>query len=107
MIRDATLGPITIQAPLTFGIGENVVIPGLFGMRIKVLQLFFILSMSSGTTLIYKSGSTPLSGPMQFLQSGAQDQDFIQLPLTCGMGEDFVISSSSGSGGGTIWYNQL
>jgi hypothetical protein len=105
MIHDDTLGPQTIQIPLSFtGIGDNIIIPGLFGKTTKVLQMFFVLNVASN--LLYKSGSTPLTGTMFFLASGSYFQDFIDLQLQCNLGDDFIINSTSGAGGGTIWYIQ-
>lgn len=107
MINDATLGPQTIQAPISFSAsGDNVVIAGLFGKQIKVLGFFF--TTAAATNIIYKSGSTPLSGTIVFSGNGSQVQDFIQLPLTCLIGDSFIMNSSNAViVGGTIWYNIL
>lgn len=101
---DDSLGASVQQAPINFsGAGDNTVINGTLGLRIKVLQFFFVIG--AATNLTYKSGTTPISGPLDFPGAGAQVQDFIQLPLTCNLGDSFVINSSNGvQVGGTIWF---
>jgi len=103
---DATVGASVTQAPINFSAsGDNIVIAGVAGQRIKVLQFFFVLA--AATNLIYKSGATALSGPMDYSSVGAQVQDFIQLPYTCNIGDPFIINSSNAvQVGGTIWYIQ-
>lgn len=104
---DATIGPLVQQIPINFSAsGDNTVIIGAVGMTIKVLQFFFVAA--AATNLTYKSGSTVLSGPLDFPSAGAQVQDFIQLPLTCNAGDSFVINSSAAvQVGGVIWYALL
>jgi hypothetical protein len=78
-------------------------VPGVSGYKIGILQFFFIIS--GAATLIYKSGTTALTGNLPFLANGAQVQDFIQLPLTCNDGDPFIINASvSVTLGGTLWY---
>jgi hypothetical protein len=103
---DATIGASVVQAPINFSAsGDNIIIPGVAGKRIKVLQFFFVLAAT--TNLTYKSGSTALSGPLDFGSNAAQVQDFIQLPYTCNVGDPFIINSSSAvQVGGTVWYVQ-
>ena len=103
---DATVGASVTQAPINFsGAGDNIIIGGVAGQRIKVLQFFFVLA--AATNLTYKSGSTSLSGPLDFSSIGAQVQDFIQLPMTCLIGDPFIINSTNAvQFGGTIWYIQ-
>lgn len=104
---DSTHGPMVSQIPLNFSAsGDNVVVPGITGLRIKVLQFFFVLA--GAVNLTYKSGAvTVLSGPMDFPSAGAQVQDFIQLPLTCNVSDPFVVNLSTGVQlGGTIWFIQ-
>lgn len=104
MIVDGTLGPQTIQAPISFSAsGDNVVILGTVGKIIKVLQLFFVVT--GNTSLVFKSGSTALTGTMDMLAHGSVVLDYIQLPLTCAAGNDFIINSGTAINiGGTIWY---
>lgn len=104
MINDATLGTPPIQIPISFtGSGNQIIVPGVIGFKVGVLQFFFVLSASS--TLTYFSGVTALSGALPFLANGAQVQDFIQLPLTCNDGDPFIINSSAPiTLGGTLWY---
>ena len=92
------------QVPINFtGSGDQVLVAGTVGSRIAVLQFFFIVSAS--VTLTYKSGATALSGPLAFLANGAQVQDFIQLPLICGDGDDFIVNASTAvTLGGTLWW---
>lgn len=103
---DATLGASVTQAVVNFSAsGNNIVIPGIAGKRIKVLQYFFVIA--AATNLTFQSASTPLSGPLDFGSNAADVQDFIQLPLTCLPGDAFIINSSSAvQVGGTIWYIQ-
>ena len=104
---DATYGSPIQQAPINFtGSGDQIVVGGIANQVIRVLQFFFILN--SASTLIYKSGSTALTGPLNFIASGAQVQDFIQCPLNClNPGDPFIINSSNNTTlGGTIWYVQ-
>lgn len=102
---DSTIGAQVLQAPLSFsGAGDNIVIAGVAGRSIKVLQLFLVIA--GATNLIYKSGATALSGTLTFGSNAAQVQDYIQLPLTCNPGDNFIINLSSGVVvGGTIWYS--
>lgn len=104
MISDTTLGSPVIQSPISFtGSGDQILVPGTSGYRIGILQFFFIIS--GAATLIYKSGTTALSGALPFLANGAQVQDFIQLPLQCNAGDPFIINAGSPiTLGGTLWY---
>jgi hypothetical protein len=104
---DATYGSPIQQAVINFtGSGDQIVVGGLAGYIIRVLQFFLVLSAPA--TLVYKSGSTALTGPLPFLASGAQVQDFIQCPLNClNLGDPFIINASASvTVGGTIWYVQ-
>ncbi len=103
---DATLGAQVQQAVVSFsGAGDNTVIAGVLGKTIKVLQFFAVIA--AATNLTYKSGTTALTGEMDYISAGAQVQDFIQLPLTCFSGDSFIINSSAGvKVGGTIWFIQ-
>lgn len=103
---DATVGASVVQAPINFSAsGDNIVIAGVLGKRIKVLQFFLVLA--AATNLTYKSGASPISGPLDFGSNAAQVQDFIQLPLTCNLGDPFILNSSNAVVvGGTIWYVQ-
>ena len=103
LLRD-DLVPFYDQIPLNFtGSGDQVVVTGAVGTRIAVMQFFFIVS--AGVTLTFKSGSTALTGPLAFLANGAQVQDFIQLPLMCNDGDNFVINAAgSVTLGGTLWF---
>ena len=104
MIVDTTLGTPVQMIPISFtGSGDQVVVPAISGYKLAILQFFFVISAPS--TLIYKSGASPVTGPMPFLANGAQVQDFIQLPISCNDGDPFVINSSASvTLGGTIWW---
>jgi hypothetical protein len=104
---DATIGPEVSQGVVNFSAsGDNVVILGLIGQRIKVLQFFLVFG--GAVNLIYKSGTTPISGTLTFLSNGAHVLDYMQLPLTCNPSDSFVINSSAAvQVGGTIWYAVL
>jgi len=103
LLRD-DLVPFYDQVPLNFtGSGDQVVVTGAVGTRIAVMQFFFIVS--TAVTLTFKSGSTALTGPLAFLANGAQVQDFIQLPLMCNDGDNFVINAAASvTLGGTLWF---
>ena len=103
LLRD-DLVPFYDQVPINFtGAGDQVVVTGAAGTRVAVLQFFFIVSAAVVLTL--KSGSTALTGPLSFLANGAQVQDFIQLPILCNDGDNFVINASSPvTLGGVLWF---
>jgi hypothetical protein len=103
LLRD-DLVPFYDQIPLNFtGSGDQVVVTGAVGTRIAVMQFFFIVSAAA--TLTFKSGSTALTGPLSFLANGAQVQDFIQLPLMCNDGDNFIINAAASvTLGGTLWF---
>ena len=103
---DATIGASITQVPINFaGAGDNIIIAGVFGQIIRVAQFLFVIA--DATNLIFKSGTTVLSGSMNFGSNAAIDQDFIQLPLHCNSGDSFIINSSNAVQiGGIIWYAQ-
>jgi len=103
---DDTLGSKVTQAAINFSTsGDNTIVSGVLNKTIRALQFFFVLA--GATNLTYKSGSTALSGALNFPAAGAQVQDFIQLPLTCNLSDSFVINSSAAvQVGGTVWYIQ-
>lgn len=81
-------------------------VTGVLGQRIKVLQFFLVIA--AGTNLTYKSGTTALTGGMDYSANAAHVQDFIQLPLTCNPGDSFIVNSTNAVQiGGTIWYIML
>lgn len=109
MITDATLGGVTYQIPINFAAsGDNVIIQGLVDKQLKVLQFFY--TVSDATVITFKSQTSPgvavpLSGMLVYGGNGAQVQDYMQLPLTCQVGDSFVMNSSAAvTVGGTIWY---
>lgn len=101
---DATVAANVQQAAVSFsGSGDNTVVVGLPNKQIKILQFFLVFA--GATNITYKSGVTTISGPMDFSANAAQVQDYMQLPLTCNVGDNFVINSSAAvQVGGTIWY---
>ncbi len=101
---DDSLGASVQQAVVDFTIaGDNTIVSGVLGQKIKILQFFIVIS--AATSLIYKSGSTALTGVMDYTGAGAHVQDFIQLPITLNSGDSFVINNSNGvQVGGMIWY---
>jgi hypothetical protein len=102
-LRDDLI-PWTNQVPISFtGAGDQVVVTGQTGTRIAVLQFFFIVSAT--VVLTFRSGATALTGPLSFLANGAQVQDFIQLPILCNDGDNFVINAASPvTLGGILWF---
>ena len=107
MIRDATIGAEASQIPLSFaGVGDNIIVTGLPGKQIKILQFFFVAAAATNITL--KSGATALSGQMAFTANMSMFLDFIQLPLTCNPGDNFIINLSAGVQiSGTLWFSQI
>lgn len=104
---DATIGAQVQQAAVTFSsLGDNVVVLGVAGKIIKVLQFFFVIGGAANIT--FKSGSTAITGSMPFSGAGAFVLDYAQLPLNClNAGDSFVVNLSAGVAvGGTIWYAQ-
>ncbi len=101
---DDSLGASVQQAVVDFtAAGDNTIISGVLGQKIKVLQFFLVIS--AATVLTYKSGSTALTGLMNFTGAGSHVQDFIQLPITLASGDSFVINNSLGvQVGGMVWY---
>ena len=106
MIVDSTLGAKVFQDVISFAAsGNNTIIAGIVGKRIKVLQIMF--TIASAGNLIFKSGSTALSGTFTFPASGSMVLDYIQLPLNCLPDASFIINASTAQiVGGTIWYIQ-
>jgi hypothetical protein len=105
MIVDATLGAEVQQSAVNFsGVGDNTVVAGIALTRIKILQLFFVCSQA--TTIQFKSAATLLSGPLPLTANGSFFMDYIQCPLMCNSGDAFIINSSAGAVGGTIWFIQ-
>lgn len=104
MIYDTTLGAKVLQAPISFSSpGDHTIIPGVNGLQVKVLQFFYVVS--AAVVITFKSNATPISGPLTYTGNGAQVQDYIQLPLTCNVGDSFVMNSDTAAVvGGTIWY---
>jgi hypothetical protein len=105
LIIDQTLGARSIQSPISFSsAGDNIVVSGVPGMYVKVLQFFLVVS--GPTILTFKSNASLLSGGMSMLANGAIVLDYIQLPLqTTSPGDNFIINSSAGvSVGGVMWY---
>ena len=103
---DATLGASVTQAAINFAAsGDNIVIAGAAGKRIKVLQLFYVVGAI--TNITFKSGTTALSGALNYPAAAAQVQDFIQLPINCNVGDAFILNSSSNvQVGGIVWFIQ-
>lgn len=78
----------------------------MIGKETKILQFFLVFA--GATNITYKSGTTVISGPMDFSANAAQVQDYMQLPLTCNPGDNFIINSSNAvQVGGTLWYAQI
>ena len=106
MIIDSTLGAKVFQDVISFAAsGNNTVVAGIVGKRIKVLQI--MLTVAAADNLIFKSATTALSGTFTFPASGSMVLDYIQLPLNCLPDDSFIISASTAAVvGGTIWYIQ-
>lgn len=100
-----TLGAQVIQTPINFsGSGNNTIVTGVAGQRIKVVRIFFVIAAASN--LQFYSGTTAITGLMEFAANGAFVLDFDKVPLSCINALDsFIINSSVAVQiGGTLWY---
>lgn len=94
-----------LQMPINLPIaGNHIVVPGIADKLIRVHRLKIISSFL--TTIIFKSGTTPLSGPEstfgQLLDFDAEHPWYTAEP-----GENFVIMlDTDAQMGGTVWYTQ-
>ncbi len=104
MINDATLGATVVQAPITFtGSGDQTIVLGTVGQRLKIIGLFWVVSDSVNITL--KSGASPLSGLLSMFAGGSFYRDFQQLPINCQVSDSFVINADAAiTLGGMVWY---
>ena len=99
-----SLGPKIIQKAVSFSAAtNNVVIAGVVGKLFKVVQIF--LALDANANLIFKSGTTAISGTIPMLANGSVTLDFPQ-PLTgVALDDGFIITSDSTANvGGTVWY---
>jgi hypothetical protein len=107
MIQDSTLGARSIQSPINLSAsGDNIVIAGVSGQLIKVLQ--FLLVAGGATTLTLKSGASLISGPMSLEAGGTLILPYSSVPIqTISAGDPFIINSSAAvSVGGIISFTQ-
>lgn len=86
--------------------GDATLVNGVENQIIRVYRIAF--NVGGPTQLIYKAGSTALSGAKPFLMGGAEYLDLSGEPwFTCGEGEDFILNSSEAvQVGGTVYYVQ-
>lgn len=93
--------------------GDNIILPAVAGKRYKILA--YILSSSGTNDIVWKSGTTALSGSMNMVAGGTiavhlGDQwPSGGLPvLTTSLGDAFIISlSASNVVGGHITYVEV
>lgn len=84
--------------------GDTILIPAIAGQAISVISL--IVSLETETTIQFKSGNTPFSGPQQILAMVLDELSGGPRYITA-KGEAFVISLGSAvQCGGTVWYRQ-
>ena len=102
---DSTIGARVTQIPVNFsGAGDTIIIPGVIGKLINILQFFLVFA--GDTNLTFKSAATAISGPISFLANGSFVLDYLQLPLSCNPGDNFVMNLSAGvQVSGTLWYS--
>lgn len=86
------------------GAGDHLIISGAAGQPINVTRV--VLSLASQTTVQFKAGSTPLSGPMPILQMVLDQQAGGGPWYTTAAGQGFIISLGVAgiSCGGTLWF---
>lgn len=81
--------------------GDTIVIPAVQGQPISVIAL--ILSLAEESTVQFKSGSTPFSGPQTMLAIGLDPQTSPW--YVTANGEPFVIALGTSVGcNGTVWF---
>lgn len=86
--------------------GDNQIIAAVAGKRILVHRLFVV--GGSATSLIFKRGSTNLSGAMSMSANGGLTFDITGEPwFVTGINEAFNINSSSGVQVGGVCYYDL
>jgi hypothetical protein len=96
-----------IQAVVGFNsLGDNVVVPGIKHLYIRIYKLFFI--PQSATSITFKSGQTAQSGPVPFTAFQGAIFDFDTKPwFTTLAGDDWIMNLSIGVLlAGTVWYTQ-
>lgn len=100
-----TIQDVLTTLPVNFSAsGDNVLVAGVIGKVIKVWRMFVVAD--DVTTLIFKDGSSPLSGPLSGklrIVLDLNDKPWYQTSP----GNDFVVHQSSGiQVGGTLWITQ-
>jgi hypothetical protein len=93
----AIFRPSAISLPINLaGIASHVVIIGKQGLSIKIVSLFF--TVSGATNVTFWAGAVPLTGPMDFGDSGEPKGIVIPFPfspLELDAGAGFIIQSST------------
>lgn len=106
--------PWPAESPIDFmATGDNAVVAGVPGLRVKVFQLFLVVS--ADTILVFKDGAgTVLTGPIEVLAYGSIVLDFVrgnreadQPWFTTSPGNAFVINQSGTAQiAGRLYYTQ-
>lgn len=106
--------PWPAESPIDFtATGDNAVVAGVAGLRVKVFQLFLVVS--AATTLRFKDdGGTNLTGPIAMLANGSIVLDFVrgsreadQPWFTTSPGNAFVINQTgTAQVSGRMYYTQ-
>lgn len=84
--------------------GNNIVVPGTANKRIQIHRLWIMFG--GNVDIVFKSGSTSLSGTLSMVTGGTFTLDISGEPwFPCGIGEDFIINlSDSISVNGMVYY---
>ena len=107
------IGPIDGQRTLVEGVvdngaagGDYTAIAGVANEFIRVYRIAIVIA--AATNIVFKSGSTALTGSMNFSSIGSIVLDQSGLPwYVTTPGASFIINSSNGVQiGGTVWYTQ-
>jgi len=76
--------------------GDNTIVAAVTGKKIRVLQ--YALVVSAATTVIWKSGTTPITGDMPFAANGGISSPFSPSGLfETSAGEALVLNLSAGN----------
>ena len=74
--------------------GDNTIVSGVTGKKIRVLQYAFICA--GAVTVTFKSGTTPISGDMSFASNGGISTPFSPVGIIeTAAGEDLVLNLSA------------
>lgn len=102
-LRDSNLQTSVVSFNST---GDNTIIAAVANQGIRVYKIFFVADAT--TTIVFKNGSTALSGSIPLFAGGAFVLDVSQEPwFMTSIGSAFVINQSGTANvGGQIYFHQ-